>query len=151
MLKTLVKKAKKSKGGFTLIELIVVVAILAILAAILIPTISGQISKANDSKGNSMANSAYLACQLAITAEENNTTPITVNSANIARDALHYYNGSIYSVDYSTSSNALNSVTIFSNGRYYTYPASAATSSSNPQSSSPTSATSATSSTGTTF
>lgn len=61
MLKTLVKKIKKSKGGFTLIELIVVVCILAILAAILIPAIGGQIAKSRASSLQSDAQSIYTA------------------------------------------------------------------------------------------
>lgn len=40
---------KKKSGGFTLIELIVVIAILAVLAMILIPNITGYITKTQDS------------------------------------------------------------------------------------------------------
>ena len=38
---------KRSKKGFTLIEMLIVIAIIAILAAIAIPTFSAQLDKAN--------------------------------------------------------------------------------------------------------
>ncbi len=41
---------KKSKRGFTLVELIVVLVILAILAALLIPALTGYINKARKSQ-----------------------------------------------------------------------------------------------------
>jgi len=51
--------AKKSKKGFTLIELVVVIAILGILAAILIPVISGFITRANVARDQANARSLY--------------------------------------------------------------------------------------------
>ncbi len=39
----------KSKKGFTIVELVIVIAVIAILAAVLIPTFSNVISKANES------------------------------------------------------------------------------------------------------
>ena len=39
-----------NKKGFTIVELVIVVAVIAILAAVLIPTFSGIIRKANESK-----------------------------------------------------------------------------------------------------
>ena len=43
-------KKLKDKKGFTLVELIVVLVILAILAALLVPTLTGYIDKANKEK-----------------------------------------------------------------------------------------------------
>lgn len=43
-------KKLRDKKGFTLVELIVVLVILAILAALLIPTLTGYINKANKEK-----------------------------------------------------------------------------------------------------
>ncbi|HBP38507.1 MAG TPA: hypothetical protein DD640_07165 [Clostridiales bacterium] len=52
-------KSKKSKKGFTLIELVVVIAILGILAAILVPVISGFIETANQATDNANARLIY--------------------------------------------------------------------------------------------
>ena len=43
-----------NKKGFTIVELVIVVAVIAILAAVLIPTFSGIIRKANVSKDNQL-------------------------------------------------------------------------------------------------
>jgi type IV pilus assembly protein PilA len=50
---------KKSKKGFTLIELVVVIAILGILAAILVPVISGFIETAKQATDNANARLVY--------------------------------------------------------------------------------------------
>lgn len=42
--------SKRNKRGFTLVEVVIVLVILAILAAVLIPSLSGYIDKANKSK-----------------------------------------------------------------------------------------------------
>jgi len=49
----------KKKKGFTIIELVIVIAVIAILAAVLIPTFSNVISKANASAALQEANNAY--------------------------------------------------------------------------------------------
>ncbi len=43
-----------NKKGFTIVELVIVVAVIAILAAVLIPTFSSIIKKANESKDNQL-------------------------------------------------------------------------------------------------
>jgi type IV pilus assembly protein PilA len=95
MIKALMKKIRKSNGGFTLIELIVVIAILAILAAVLIPTISGQIAKASISRGDSDANSAYTACTMALSQLETAGTALTTNDEDeVISKAKSYCNNS---------------------------------------------------------
>ncbi len=47
----------KNKKGFTIVELVIVIAVIAILAAVLIPTFSGVISKANQSSALQTARS----------------------------------------------------------------------------------------------
>ncbi|HBL84806.1 MAG: hypothetical protein A2Y17_01555 [Clostridiales bacterium GWF2_38_85] len=54
---------RKSKKGFTLVEIIVVIAIIAILAAITIPTMAGFISKANEAQALTDARAVYVAAQ----------------------------------------------------------------------------------------
>lgn len=50
---------KLNKKGFTIVELVIVIAVIAILAAVLIPTFSGVIDKAQESKAVQEARNAY--------------------------------------------------------------------------------------------
>lgn len=50
---------KLNKKGFTLVELVIVIAVIAILAAVLIPTFSNVINKANESAAMQKATAAY--------------------------------------------------------------------------------------------
>ena len=50
---------KLNRKGFTIVELVIVIAVIAILAAVLIPTFSSVISKANESAAFQKASSAY--------------------------------------------------------------------------------------------
>ena len=49
---------KKTKKGFTIVELVIVIAVIAILAAVLIPNLSRLVEKANESKALQEAESA---------------------------------------------------------------------------------------------
>ena len=50
---------KNNRKGFTLTELVIVIAVIAILAAVLIPTFTGIIGKANDSAVLQEARNVY--------------------------------------------------------------------------------------------
>ena len=52
-------QTKKAKRGFTITELVIVIAVIAILAAVLIPTFSNVISRANESAAMQEARSEY--------------------------------------------------------------------------------------------
>lgn len=52
---------RNNKKGFTIVELVIVIAVIAILAAVLIPTFSGVIEKANLSSDQQAARNAYVA------------------------------------------------------------------------------------------
>ena len=50
---------KLNKKGFTIVELVIVIAVIAILAAVLIPTFSGVVEKANKSAAEQRAQAIY--------------------------------------------------------------------------------------------
>lgn len=50
---------KNNRKGFTIVELVIVIAVIAILAAVLIPTFSGMVNKANDSATLQEARNRY--------------------------------------------------------------------------------------------
>ena len=58
-----IERLKKSKKGFTLVEIIVVLVIIAILAAIAIPAMTGWIDKANERTILAEARTVLLAAQ----------------------------------------------------------------------------------------
>jgi len=57
------KTKRKNVKGFTLVELIVVMIILAILAALLVPSMTGYIDKANNNAAIVEARQVLVACQ----------------------------------------------------------------------------------------
>ena len=52
---------KMNKKGFTIVELVIVIAVIAILSAVMIPTFSGMVEKANESAAYQEAANIYKA------------------------------------------------------------------------------------------
>lgn len=50
---------RNNKKGFTIVELVIVIAVIAILSAVLIPTFSGVVEKANNAADLQNARNAY--------------------------------------------------------------------------------------------
>lgn len=76
------KNQLQGKGGFTLVELIVVLVILAILAALLIPALTGYIDKANEKKAISETRMLVMAAQTVASDEYGaGKTTITYNKS----------------------------------------------------------------------
>lgn len=75
---------KLNKKGFTIVELVIVIAVIAILAGVMIPTFSGVIEKANESKALQEASNSY---KQKLTEEPTNTV-----------DDYIYFDGSKYYV-----------------------------------------------------
>lgn len=132
LLKRRMENTKKNKKGFTLVELIVVLVIIAILAAVLIPTMSGYISRARKTAAQSNAKTqvtAYAGAATGIlgTAGQTyfaGTTDVTVSAGDTATveavklggsDIVTTGNG-VYSVKY-TADGAVKELT-YKEGKY---------------------------------
>ncbi len=65
-MKSLLKKVRKDKKGFTLAELLVVVAIIGVLVAISIPIFTAQLEKAREATDLANIRAAYAECSAAV-------------------------------------------------------------------------------------
>lgn len=110
-------QTKKAKRGFTITELVIVIAVIAILAAVLIPTFSNVINRANESAAMQEAKSEFdnFMPEIALSEEENvgddflfvytkgnttmnfavingqfNTDPVTLSSDSFTLDNITY-------------------------------------------------------------
>lgn len=83
----LINKIRKSRKGFTLVEIIVVLVILAILAAFLIPSMLGFVDEANKKAAIAQQREVYIAAQAVAT--EYGLTAGTNLSSSAALDAAN--------------------------------------------------------------
>ena len=95
--------AKKSKKGFTLIELVVVIAILGILAAILIPVIGGFISRANRAADLANARNLFNSAAIYIATENLTAAPSATTLAAAISPGMINLPATGWSVSYSTT------------------------------------------------
>ena len=82
---------KMNKKGFTIVELVIVIAVIAILAAVMIPTFSGIVDKANKSALEQKVAAAYkeaMAEELADDGLYNDSAKNTDTNADGTKDAL---------------------------------------------------------------
>jgi len=96
---------KTKKRGFTIIELVIVIAVIAILAAVMIPTFSNVVEKANQSAALENARNAYTTY---LAADETDITEVTSKTICIKSGDyyVHVTNGSCAIVEDDTSCSA---------------------------------------------
>ena len=79
---------KMNKKGFTIVELVIVIAVIGILAAVLIPTFSSVIDKANANSALQELKSAYTLA-LAEAIEDGTINVTTAEGANPAGEIIY--------------------------------------------------------------
>lgn len=90
----------KNKKGFTIVELVIVIAVIAILAAVLIPTFSGIIQKANASSAQQQAASAEkIALSMSQTATLPSQTAFVIYNGNTSAYYYEYVNNKLTDAD----------------------------------------------------
>lgn len=90
---------KMNKKGFTIVELVIVIAVIAILAAVLIPTFSNVVEKANQSAALESVRNAYTQCELAL------------SSAGLSLDKNAYFSDKSGTYFYRVSNNTIEKLT----------------------------------------
>ena len=128
------QKRRSKKGGFTLVELIVVLVILAILAALLIPALTGYIDKAKQiiaetrqvvMAAQTLVDEAYGTKNVGATITVSSTTDATVKIDDVAK--LAEVKGTINSVTVGKIGDVPNKITkveYTNNGKKCTFTAS---------------------------
>lgn len=88
-MKEMLKKARKNKKGFSLVELIVVIAIMAVLVAILAPQFVKYVEKSRAAKDEKMVSEVQTAIETALATEAvYDTLPATATTIEFSGTAL---------------------------------------------------------------
>ena len=109
---------KKDKKGFTLVEVIVVLVILAILAAVLVPTLTGYIDRANERALIAETRAAVMAAQT-IASENYAKGVTTAPDASAVTTLSELASGSVSSI--SVDSGKVTALTYTKSGKSCTY------------------------------
>ena len=80
---------KLNKKGFTLAELLIVVAIIAVLVAIMVPTFTGQVKKAQEAAAKANLRAAY--AEAVVTYLDKGTAEQTISIPKAETDATVTY------------------------------------------------------------
>lgn len=132
----MIQKLKKSKKGFTLVELLVVLVILAILAAAIIPSMMGFIDKAKEESAAAECRNVILAADIVMNemygkGELAKGTAVDVDevkkvsgvTGTITKDSITYKSDGASPAHYFVNAATYTA----SNGNVYTYKANTAT------------------------
>lgn len=118
-------KKRRSRKGFTLIELIVVIAILAILAAIAIPAFSNQLTKAKVRTHEANMKVLVSAAQVALASNGEAPTAGYVWDSGMAAETDANWNASLFVSEWPTdpfgTDTDVYEVTIYDNNVYVVY------------------------------
>ena len=78
---------RNNKKGFTIVELVIVIAVIAILSAVMIPTFSGIVDKANESARDQEAANLY---KVYLIDHDYKTTPLDTLTGVVVVDGYEY-------------------------------------------------------------